>query len=212
MVVNGIISSSSGDNINYSIDTNDITFAESMQGTSGIRILRDIIRRNCIYPRFRIYVLNSDETKKYQIPNDDILSGGNYQENYQNGQRRTLSFTVDNTSKKYTPSALSDFWTGTKFSFDIGISVNGEDNTIIWIRKGIFVLSNPSVTHQTNADTVSFELKDKFSILESNAGRIDTSYTIPNNTNIENIITDLLQQIDPKPILINSKLKGQTTQ
>jgi len=53
--------------------------------------IEDHIKSKHIQPRFKIYVLNTDETERYEIPNEDILSGS-YSENYQSGQRRTLSF------------------------------------------------------------------------------------------------------------------------
>ena len=38
---------------------------------------------------FRLFLLHPDETINYEIPQEDIILGsGNYNENYQNGQRR----------------------------------------------------------------------------------------------------------------------------
>jgi hypothetical protein len=54
--------------------------------------------------------LNADETERYEIPNEDII-GGSYSENYQSGQRRTLSFQLNNNNGEYTPS-INHFWTG----------------------------------------------------------------------------------------------------
>jgi hypothetical protein len=44
-----------------------------------------LISHYTIYPRFRFFILNSDETERYEIPQEDILQDGSYSENYQNG-------------------------------------------------------------------------------------------------------------------------------
>ena len=62
------------------------------------------INDNLISSAFRIYVLYADESINYEIPQEDIKLGGSYSENYQNGQRRSLSFSLYNNSGKYTPT------------------------------------------------------------------------------------------------------------
>ena len=52
------------------------------------------INNNYVFPRWRIYVLFSDESINYEIPADDIQTGGSFSENYQDGQRRSLSFSL----------------------------------------------------------------------------------------------------------------------
>ena len=48
-------------------------------------VLEKLIRRPFIKPRYRICVLNPDETVAYEIPSSDILMDGiSYTENYQN--------------------------------------------------------------------------------------------------------------------------------
>ena len=48
--------------------------------------------------RFRLFVLYPDERINYEIPQQDIINNsGNYNENYQNGQRRKRI-------KKFSPS------------------------------------------------------------------------------------------------------------
>ena len=76
----------SGDVVSYSAETSSTAVSyQSLLRYESIKNIRGIINRNTIYPRFRIFVLNDDETVSYQIPNEDIISGGSYQENYQNG-------------------------------------------------------------------------------------------------------------------------------
>ena len=90
------------------------------------------INKNIIRPRFRICMLNSDETIKNIIPNEDIILGGQYTENYQNGQRRSISISLYNEQGKYTPS-INGLWEGKKMSLELGIEI--QDNIIIWFPK-----------------------------------------------------------------------------
>ena len=55
-------------------------------------VIEKLIRRPFIKPRFKICVLNPDETIAYEIPSQDIPIGGiSFTENYQNGQRRNIT-------------------------------------------------------------------------------------------------------------------------
>lgn len=167
-------------------------------------------------PRFRINILNPDETVRTTIPLADIVLGGSYNENYQNGQRRSVSFSLYNEMGKYTPG-INSFWADTKLSYEQGIELdNGE---IIWFPKGIYNLSNVSTTRSPGQNLVNLELNDKFSILEGAQGTYETSVTIPTQTDIEGLVYDLLSEgkgngdmLDSKPILFHSSFKGKKTQ
>ena len=83
---------------------------------------------NVVAPRYRIFVLYPDETINYEIPLEDILTGGSFSENYQNGQRRSLSFSLYNIDGKYTPS-INTLWGGTRLRLELGME--RPDGTII---------------------------------------------------------------------------------
>ena len=109
----------SGDFLEYMTESqtySNILFNKYTQ----ISNIKSIINRPNIYPRMRIFVLNPDETVRYQIPNIDILATGSYNENYQNGVRRTFNFSLNNESGNYTPS-IFNLWAGTKISLEIGV-------------------------------------------------------------------------------------------
>jgi hypothetical protein len=62
-----------------------------------------ILQNECITPIIRLCVLNPDETINYVIPNEDIVQDGiEYNENYVNGQRRSLSFKLINIAESNT--------------------------------------------------------------------------------------------------------------
>lgn len=206
--------SSSGD---LTVFYSDATSTTS-RGTMGLSIadVKREIDSPLTQPCFRIYWLNPDETVKKEVPQEDIIDGGSYNENYQNGQRRTLSFTLFNGNGEYTPS-INGVWAGTKFSLEVGLeTVNG---TTIWFPKGIYVVTSVSPTHSTDGMTVSVSLGDKYSLLTGASGTLETTYTIEPGSEIESIIRDILSSdkgdgyvLDPKPFIYDSLFKGKKTQ
>ncbi len=199
---------SSGDVFSYYIQGNDKDYS--------IQEIKDRINSfSIIKPRFRLYLLNPDETVRSEIPERDILHGGSYNENYQNGQRRSLSFSLYNFNKKYTPS-INNLWVGTKIKFELGMEF--EDITV-WFPRGIYAITNISSTYQQGVATVSIEANDKFFVLENGVGVLDSTYSIPVGSDVESVVTELLRShigngnvIDPTEIIYNSFFKGKKTQ
>lgn len=188
---------------------------DASQNISIERIKQEIDNTPVINPKFRFHILNEDETIREDIPEEDIIMGGTYNENYQNGQRRSISISLFNYTGKYTPS-INGLWVGVKISFDMGLEING---VIIWFKKGVYVISSISPSHEPGTTNVSVELSDKFAVLEGATGTFETSYTVPVGNDIQEVIQDLLnlqrgngQVIDPKPIIYNSKFKGAKIQ
>ena len=99
---------SSGD-----ILSSEITQESYIDQNASISSIIQNISDNYVMSRFRIFVLYPDETINYELPLEDILSGGSYSENYQNGQRRSLSFSLYNVEGKYNPG-INNLWAGTK--------------------------------------------------------------------------------------------------
>lgn len=164
---------------------------------------------------FRLFLLHPDETINYEIPQEDIILGsGNYNENYQNGQRRNLNINLVNKDGKYTPS-INTLWVQHKFRFDIGISF-GEET--FWFPRGIFVMGNPSSTHQDSDKQVTLTLEDKFALLEGKMGTLETTYEIPAGTEIKDAIEGILTidtgagyPLDLKPIIYDHNFDGIVT-
>jgi hypothetical protein len=197
----------SGDILSY--------YSASSSEVSIPQIKQEIDTSPVIKPRYRIHILNPDETVREDIPEEDIVVGGSYSENYQNGQRRSLSFSLYNFHRKYTPS-INGLWAGVKLSLELGIEING---VVVWFPKGVYVINNISATRQQGQNAVSVEASDKFSILEGADGTLETSYSVPVGMEISEIIRDLLRTpkgngdpIDPLGIIYHSSFKGKTTQ
>ena len=174
--------------------------------------LTDVLKRPTIKPRFRLFVLNPDETINYEIPEEDIIiNSGNFTENYQNGQRKSVNINLINVDGKYTPS-INTIWVHDRFRFDIGLEFDGQ---IYWFPRGIYILGNPSADHQNSDKQVSLTLVDKFAVLEGKAGTLEATYEIPVDSDIEQAIMGILTldngsgyPIDLKPIIYDRAFKG----
>ena len=174
--------------------------------------LTDVLKRPTIKPRFRLFVLNPDETINYEIPEEDIIiNSGNFTENYQNGQRKSVNINLINVDGKYTPS-INTIWVHDRFRFDIGLEFDGQ---VYWFPRGIYILGNPSADHQDSDKQVSLTLVDKFAVLEGKAGTLEATYEIPVGSDIEQAIMGILTldngsgyPIDLKPIIYDRAFKG----
>lgn len=174
------------------------------------------LKNNSVKPSYRIYVLYPDETINYEIPQEDIKVGGSYSENYQNGQRRSLSFSLFNELGQYTPN-INVLWAGTRIRLDMGIELpSGEQ---IWVEKGIFVVRTTEPNLTPDDTSVSISCADKFSLFEDKTGTLDVAYEVPVNSDIEQVVRDLLRMnmgdghpFDTKDIVFHSSFKGAVTQ
>ena len=174
--------------------------------------LTDVLKRPTIKPRFRLFVLNPDETINYEIPEEDIIiNSGNFTENYQNGQRKSVNINLINIDGKYTPS-INTIWVHDRFRFDIGLEFDGQ---VYWFPRGIYILGNPSADHQDSDKQVSLTLVDKFAVLEGKSGTLEATYEIPVDSDIEQAIMGILTldngsgyPIDLKPIIYDRAFKG----
>lgn len=174
--------------------------------------LIDVLKRPVYKPRFRLFVLNPDETINYEIPQEDIIiNSGNFTENYQNGQRKSVNINLVNIDGKYTPS-INTIWVHNRFRFDVGLEFDGQ---VYWFPRGIYVLGNPSASHQDSDKQVALTLVDKFAVLEGKAGILEATYEIPVDSDIEQAIIGILTldngsgaPIDLKPIIYDRAFKG----
>lgn len=203
----------SGDLLSYYMD---VSAANLLTYYSSTDLLKAEIDKPIIRPRFRFHWLNEDETVRDILPTEDIVLGGSYSENYQNGQRRSISFNLHNETGKYTPS-INGIWTGAKFSYDMGLEL--ENGATIWFPKGVYGVNGANPSHSPGTKEVSIELGDKWSFLEGNAGTLHTTYVIEPGMLIEEVIQDILytdkgngQMLDPIPFIYDSSFKGKVTQ
>jgi len=182
----------------------------------NLSYINKLLKNNTIYPRFRIFMCNPDDSYAYQIPSRDIVSGGSYSENYQNGQRRSLSFTLLNNDGKYTPG-VNSIWANTKIALEAGLKIPDFDG-VLWFKKGIFIVTKVSPSRSSDNATVNVECGDKFSIFESKRGTLTETTEIPEGISIQDIINDILGTdagdgyvFDSRPIVYSPAFKGRIT-
>lgn len=207
------ISLASGDLLSMSRYAQDVYMNEQYTAAD----LLNVVNSNLIPPRYKIYILYPDESINYEIPNSDIANGGSYSENYQDGQRRSLSFTLYNGSGKYSPN-INNIWANTRVRFDLGIEM--PDNTTIWVQKGIFIVKNATASQTRDGlEEVSVECSDKFALFEDKTGTLEMTYEIPIGTDIQEAINGVLcydsgnsYPLDPKKCVYHSSFKGKKTQ
>ena len=152
------IKSSSGDLVSYYSEGENHLPSEIIQN------INNVVKNGIIKNHYRLNILNPDETVRSVIPEDDIIIEGGFQENYQNGQRRSLSISLFNETGKYTPS-INGLWANTKFSYDVGVELL--DGEVTWFKKGVYIISSIAPSHEPQQKNVSIELSDKFAIFET---------------------------------------------
>lgn len=201
---------SSGDVIPFSVEGGFY-----IDQDTNIEALEKAIDLNYVTSTFKIYVLYPDETINYEIPESIIKSGGTYNENYQNGQRRSLSFSLYNDGGEYSPN-INNLWAGTRLRLDVHLNYNGE--TVIFT-KGYFVITKASPSSSPDGKEVTISASDKFSWFENATGRLKDTYEVPEGVEIEEVIRSILltetgsgSVYDPKDIIYAEELKGKKTQ
>ena len=205
-----------GDVLALSINNSSFGQDSNLNDRYTITDLMQMIESQVGAPRYRIYVLYPDETINFEIPLSDIVEGGSYSENYQDGQRRSLSFQLYNDQGKYTPN-INMFWAGTRLRLDFG--VESFDGTTIWVQKGVFVVAKASVTQSQGEETVSIEASDKFALFENKTGTLEMTYEVPVGMLIQDAIEGILRYdvgnsypLDSRGIIYHSSFKGKRTQ
>lgn len=178
---------------------------------------QNIIKANIIRPSFRLFILHPDETIKEDITEYLMLGTGSLSINYNNGQRRSTTFDLDNRTGQFTPSILGKIWINTKFRLELGII--DKDGNEIYSPAGIFVLSNPN-TARTGAEfTISIQAYDKFALLDGTlGGNLEAVYEIPAGTSVRNAIENTLlldngngYPVDTKSVIFDLNLINRTT-
>lgn len=180
--------------------------------TISMNYLTEVLKRPNYEARYRLFVLNSDETIDYEIPQEDIIiNSGNFTENYQNGQRKSVNVSLVNIDGKYTPS-INTIWVHNRFRLDIGLQFDGQ---IYWFPRGIYVLGNPTASHANSDKQVTLTLVDKFAVLEGKQGTLEATYEIPVDSDVKQAIIGILTldngsgyPIDLKPIIYDQSFEG----
>lgn len=178
-----------------------------------------IIKDSIVQPTFRVSILNQDETFKMDISDYVILSGSTISVEYKQGQRRSLTLELDNSSGIFTPNGIEGLiWINTKFKVELGL-IYGND--IVYNSAGIFVIGDPNLTRESAQNTMSLQCYDKFALLDGTlGGNLGVTYQINIGQSIYNAMRQMLLMdngngfpLDTKEIIfdtINSSTVTQT--
>lgn len=178
-----------------------------------------LVKAQHVRPRFRLSMLYQDESFREDISDYLIEGSGTLNINYQQGQRRSLSFTLDNTTGKFTPNGLQGtLWLDSKFKLELGMEFDNGD--IVWKSAGIFVVGQPNATRQQATKTVDVQCYDKFALLDGTLGGVlDSTYQVDEGKFVYQIMQETLLQdngngypIDGKEIVFDSSLRDSKTQ
>lgn len=178
-----------------------------------------LVKAQHIRPRFRLSMLYPDESFREDISDYLIEGSGSLNINYQQGQRRSLSFSLNNTTGKFTPNGLQGtLWLDSKFKLELGMEFDNGD--IVWKSAGIFVVGQPNATRQQATKTVDVQCYDKFALLDGTLGGVlDSTYQVDEGKFVYQIMQETLLQdngngypIDGKEIVFDSSLKDSKTQ
>lgn len=164
---------------------------------------------------YRVELLYADETPREDISRYILKDSISYQQEYKNGQTRSISFSMLNDDGRWDASPVSTgLWADTKIRAFSGIIY---DDVLYWYPLGIYLLSNPS--YNRDEDTVSIDGVDKFAKLDGTLGGVlETEYKIVPNTPIYTAIQTLLKldtgngtSFDDDPVIFPSKYASQKT-
>ena len=195
----------------------DIILSEDINDLNvDYQLLEKLIKRTFIKPLYRVSILNPDESVNHIIDSRDILEDGiSYNEEYQNGQRRSVTLKLANPHGQYSPS-INGIWLDAKFSLDVGL-VYGK--RIIWFPKGVYVTGDVTSTDNDSEKVVSIQLKDKYAVFESKMGTLHESYEIPVGSDIADAIRGILNFsmgngyiLDYKQPILDPSFLGRKTQ
>lgn len=190
--------------------TNDKVIVLSQNPAFVKAVLEPIIKE-----LYRVELLYADETPREDISRYILKDSISYQQEYKNGQTRSISFSMLNDDGRWDASPVNTgLWADTKIRAFSGIIY---DDVLYWYPLGIYLLSNPS--YNRDEDTVSIDGVDKFAKLDGTLGGVlETEYKIVPNTPIYTAIQTLLKldtgngtSFDDDPVIFPSKYASQKT-
>jgi len=160
--------------------------------------------------KIKIELLRPDETVREEITALISNTNGNLSIKRNNGVRRTCSFDIFNLDNKYIPNP-ENFYIHQKFRLSLCLEI--PNKTDFFLRQGVYILDNPSVSSAFSNSLISINGVDKFSLLNGDLnGEIGYVYIINIDTDVSQAIKSVLELSgDPQPPLIDTSLVGLKT-
>lgn len=156
-------------------------------------ILDYFFKSSIIKPIFKVELLDWYENTIGEITeNITTNNGGNVSINYQQGVRRSCTFTLVDTFGDFVPTANPTiFGFNSKFKLYTGLEVEGSK---FWYSQGVFFTTNPVAAHANSDKTITVTGVDKFGLFTSDTGynQLEGTYVIPAQSDINKVIKDIL--------------------
>lgn len=170
-------------------------------------------KKKTLYIKLKVEILDHYENVITEVTQDiSSNNNGTISVNYNQGVRRTCSFTLNNIDKQYLPTENSWFWINRKFKLYIGLQ---DDGNIYWWSQGVYITR----TISTNDNTVTIDGIDKFGFFTSdlNQSVLQGEYIITNDQgSITSVIKSILMldmgngfPIDPIDPIISPEFSNQ---
>lgn len=102
----------------------------------------NICKQSSKLVKIKLELLDWNEQTIGDITTNIINTSGNININYQQGTRRTCSFSIVDKKVIYLPSENSPFWYKRKFKIYVGIAY---DKDIYYWSQGVFLIQSVSV-------------------------------------------------------------------
>lgn len=200
-------------NIPYFVSEMEFSFPDTTEKTTNFVDVYNtdyisLVKASVIKPKFKIELLDLYENTIGEITKDiSADNSGSISINYQQGVRRSCSFTLSDTFGKYRPMSNDNiFGFNTKFKIYVGLE-NIQTGETYWFSQGIFYTTNPTSSHANSNKTVTVNGVDKFGIFTSDTGynQLEGTYIVPAKSKLYAVVKDILSlelgngyMIDPK--------------
>lgn len=200
-------------NIPYFVSEMTFSFPDTIEKTTNFVDVYNtdyisLVKASVIKPKFKIELLDLYENTIGEITKDiSADNSGSISINYQQGVRRSCSFTLSDTFGKYRPMSNDNiFGFNTKFKIYVGLE-NIQTGETYWFSQGIFYTTNPTSSHANSNKTVTVNGVDKFGIFTSDTGynQLEGTYIVPAKSKLYAVVKDILSlelgngyMIDPK--------------
>lgn len=159
-----------------------------------LSLLRQPFHKAC-----RLRFLNPDGSTAFalddnplQLRNKAFIAEGQLSVNLQNGQRRSVTITLDNTNEEFSYQ-YGKLWFGHEIALDEGVVLsNGQP---FYIQQGVFLINTPTNKVEPDGNTMQLNLVDKWANLDGTLrGSLEGTYEVPYGTNIFTPISALLAE------------------
>ena len=159
-----------------------------------LSLLRQPFHKAC-----RLRFLNPDGSTAFalddnplQLRNKAFIAEGQLSVNLQNGQRRSVTITLDNTNEEFSYQ-YGKLWFGQEIALDEGVVLsNGQP---FYIQQGVFLINTPTNKVEPDGNTMQLNLVDKWANLDGTLrGSLEGTYEVPYGTNIFEPISALLAE------------------